>query len=101
MKLSGKFQLSRPVQLLLLGLAVDRLKQIFEKLYFVLLLSLCSMEAKASTRPYAGCLFHLNIIFFPVTLGLIVVSSLFAAPLLAFFTLPVFAVAFARPTKFW
>ena len=59
-------------------------------------LSLCSIEVKSSTRPYAGCLFNLNILLFPLTLALVAVSSLFSAPLLALFTLPLFAVAFPR-----
>ena len=58
--------------------------------------SLCSIEVKSSTRPYAGCLFNLNVLLLPLTLALVALSSLFSAPLLALFTLPLFAVAFPR-----
>ena len=92
---------SRPVQMLLVGILRDRLKQIVEKLYFVVGLSVSSLEDRASKRSYAGCLFQMNILFFPVILVMVIFSSLISAPMLAFFTLPVFFVAFPRPLRFW
>ena len=58
-------------------------------------LSLCSIEVKSSTRPYAGCLFNLNVLLLPLTLALVALSSLFSAPLLRPTSpSPSFAVAF-------
>ncbi|TRY77474.1 hypothetical protein TCAL_12639 [Tigriopus californicus] len=94
-------ELSRGVQLLAFGFLRDRIKQFVEKLYFVISLTVSSLEDRASKRSYAGCLFQLNILFFPVVLGFILISSLISAPLLASFTLPIFFIAFPRPIKFW
>ena len=51
---------SRPIQLLLLGLARDRVRQAWHKLYFVSALSASSMEDTVSRRSYAGCLFQVQ-----------------------------------------
>ena len=92
---------SRAVQLLFVGILRDRWKQIVEKIYFVVALSVSSLEDRASKRSYAGCLFQMNIVFFPVILVMVICSSVVSAPMLAFFTLPVFFVAFPRPLRFW
>lgn len=94
-------ELSRVVQLLVFGFLRDRIKQFIEKLYFVISLTVSSLEDRASKRSYAGCLFQLNILFSPFVIAFILISSLISAPLLAFFTLPIFFIAFPRPIKFW
>ncbi len=95
------FELSRPVQLLLLGMARDRGKQIIEKIFLVVALAISSLEDKASKRSYAGCLFQLNILFAPVVLAFIIASSVISAPMLTTFTLPIFFLAYPRPLRFW
>lgn len=92
---------SRPVQLLLIGLLRDRLKQIVEKTFFVLTLSVSSLDNRSSRKSYAGCLFQTNILLSPMIVILIVFSSVISAPMLALFTLPLFFIAYPRPTKFW
>lgn len=95
------YELSRPVQLLILGFVRDRAKQTVEKIYLVTSLAVSSLEDKASKRSYAGCLFQLNLIFAPVVLVIILVSSVISAPMLATFTLPVYFLAYPRPLRFW
>ncbi len=92
---------SRPVQILVLGVLRDRLRQALDKTYFSVALSVSSLEDRASRRSYAGCLFQANIFFSPVILFFVMSSSVLSAPLLALFTLPVFFVAFPRPLRFW
>ena len=94
-------RISKPVQLLILGLIRDRLKQSVEKLYVVVSLAVSSLEDRASRRPYAGCLFQINLIFIPVILCFVFLSSLISAPVLAAFTLPLYFLAYPRPMKFW
>lgn len=53
--------LSRPLQVLLLSFFRDRAKQIIEKSYFVIALTVSVLEERASRRPYAGCLFQVTI----------------------------------------
>ena len=63
-RFSGEFvayffeNVTRPVQILLLSFFRDRAKQIVEKIYFVVSLSVSALEERASRRPYAGCLFQ-------------------------------------------
>jgi hypothetical protein len=52
-------------------------------------------------RPYAIVLFQLNLLLFPVVVGVILLTSLVSAPLLPLFTLPVFCPTFPRPARFW
>ena len=93
-------EFSNPLKLLVIGFVRDRFKQIIEKLYLVVCLAVSSLEDKASRRSYAGCLFQLNLIFFPCTLGIILISSIVSAPVLAAFTLPFYFLASPRPMRF-
>ena len=95
------YAFSVPVQLLLLSFLRDRFKQILDKIYFTLALSVSAMDNRSSRRSYAGCLFQINILLCPVIAAFILFSAFFCTPLLALFTLPVFFVAFPRPCKFW
>ena len=99
--LSFVTQLPISVQLLLLGIIRDRLKQIVEKTYLVVSLAVSSLEDRASRRSYAGCLFQVNLIFLPVILCFVCLSSVISAPILAAFTLPLYFLAYPRPMKFW
>ena len=92
---------SRPIQLICITYLRDRLHQIIEKLYLTVSLAVSSLEDKASRRPYAGCLFQLNLILFPIVLSIIIVSSMVSAPILSAFTLPLYFVAYPRQLKFW
>ncbi len=52
--------LSRPLQVLMVSFFRDRAKQIIEKSYFVIALTVSVLEERASRRPYAGCLFQVS-----------------------------------------
>ena len=79
----------------------DRFMQVVEKIYLFLCLSATSIEDRPSRRSYAFLLFQMNLFFFPVIFIIIVVSSIISAPMLSFFTLPIFFVTFPRPARFW
>jgi len=65
--------LSRPLQILLLSFFRDRAKQIIEKSYFALALTISVLEERASRRPYAGCLFQVNFLNLKNSSGTVVV----------------------------
>ena len=52
-------------------------------------------------RPYAPVLLHLNLITVPVILAIILIASFLSAPILPLFSLPLFFLAFPRPSGFW
>ena len=93
--------LSMTQQLVLMSFLHDRLVQVINKLYLVLSLTATSVEDRASRRSFAICLFQMNILFSPLVVTFIVLSSLVSAPMLSFFTLPVFFLTFPRPLRFW
>lgn len=93
--------LSFSQQLVLLSFCRDRFMQAIEKFYLFLCLSATSIEDRASRRSYALLLFQMNLFFFPVVFGVIILSSLISAPMLSFFTLPIFFLTFPRPARFW
>lgn len=92
-----------PTQALIVGVALDVLKDLFEKTTFVLT-SLIAFMWKRKHRTYlvlniliiAG-----NVILSPILAGIILISSALSAPLLPLFTLPMFAVSFPRTRHFW
>ena len=101
-KLYGwQIHFSRPIQLICIAYLRDRLHQIFEKLYLTVSLAVSALEDKASRRSYAGCLFQLNLILFPIVLSVIIISSIVSAPILSAFTLPLYFVAYPRQLRFW
>ena len=50
------FYVTRPVLLLVISILRDRIKQMMEKLYFMIALTIASMEDRASRRSYVGVL---------------------------------------------
>lgn len=89
------------VQLLVVGLARDRLAQILNKLYFYMILLIWSWKDKKQRRTNSCLLITCNIILFPLSLAVIVATAVVAAPLMPLFTLPVFLIGFPRPYRFW
>ena len=89
------------MQLLLIAFLLDRLHQAFTKLYYAVLLCFTSAEDRTSTWPHAGPLCYLNLVFSPVVLLIVLLASLFSAPILALFTLPMFTMAYPRTASFW
>lgn len=100
---SGWTSLGLPTQALIVGVVLDILKDLLEKTTFVLI-SLIVFTWKRKHRTY----FALNILIIagsivlsPLLAGIILVSSVFSAPLLSLFTLPIFSVSFPRTRHFW
>ncbi|CAL9686501.1 unnamed protein product [Knipowitschia caucasica] len=89
------------IQLLLVGLLVDRLSQFIYKLKFSLTVLITSWTEKKQRRQSAGTLLALNATLWPLLLGVMTLSALLSAPLLPLFTLPIFLVGFPRPQRIW
>lgn len=89
------------VQLLLVGLLVDRMTQFFSKLKFTLTVLVTSWTEKKQRRQSAGTLLALNASLCPLLLAVLALSALLSAPLLPLFTLPIFLVGFPRPQRSW
>ncbi|XP_074092037.1 pecanex-like protein 4 [Macrotis lagotis] len=89
------------IRLLLVGIIRDRLLQLITKLQFVVAVLLTSWTEKKQRRKSTTTLITLNIVFFPVVMFFIFLSTLLSSPLLPLFTLPVFLVGFPRPVQSW
>lgn len=99
--LLGWDSLGTGIQLLLVGLAVDRLTQFLSKLKFMLTILVTSWTEKKQRRQSAGMLLALNASLWPLVLAVVILSALLSAPLLPLFTLPIFLVGFPRPQRSW
>ncbi|XP_038142143.1 pecanex-like protein 4 [Cyprinodon tularosa] len=89
------------VQLLVVGLLMDRLSQFLAKLKFTLTVLVTSWTEKKQRRQSAGTLLALNASLWPLVLAVVMLSALLSAPLLPLFTLPIFLVGFPRPQRSW
>ncbi|XP_069008346.1 pecanex-like protein 4 [Embiotoca jacksoni] len=89
------------VQLLLVGILMDRLTQFLAKLKFTLTVLVTSWTEKKQRRQSAGTLLALNASLCPLLLAVVTLSALLSAPLLPLFTLPIFLVGFPRPQRSW
>lgn len=99
--LLGWDNLGTGIQLLLVGLVVDRLTQFLSKLKFSLTVLITSWTEKKQRRQSAGTLLALNASLWPLLLAVVTLSALLSAPLLPLFTLPIFLVGFPRPQRSW
>uniref|UniRef100_A0A4W6FL09 Pecanex-like protein n=1 Tax=Lates calcarifer TaxID=8187 RepID=A0A4W6FL09_LATCA len=99
--LPGWDNLGTGVQLLLVGLLIDRLTQFLAKLKFTLTVLVTSWTEKKQRRQSAGTLLALNASLCPLLLAVVTLSALLSAPLLPLFTLPIFLVGFPRPQRSW
>nr|XP_015825538.2 pecanex-like protein 4 [Nothobranchius furzeri]XP_015825539.2 pecanex-like protein 4 [Nothobranchius furzeri] len=99
--LPGWDSLGTGVQLLLVGLLIDRLSQFLAKLKFTLTVLVTSWTEKKQRRQSAGTLLALNTSLWPLVLAVVTLSALLSAPLLPLFTLPIFLVGFPRPQRSW
>uniref|UniRef100_A0A672IIW9 Pecanex-like protein n=1 Tax=Salarias fasciatus TaxID=181472 RepID=A0A672IIW9_SALFA len=100
-ELPGWDGLGTGVQLLLVGLLLDRLTQFMAKLKFSLTVLVTSWTEKKQRRQSAGTLLALNASLCPLLLAVVTLSALLSAPLLPLFTLPIFLVGFPRPQRSW
>uniref|UniRef100_A0A7N8XMQ2 Pecanex-like protein n=1 Tax=Mastacembelus armatus TaxID=205130 RepID=A0A7N8XMQ2_9TELE len=99
--LPGWDNLGTGVQLLLVGLLIDRLTQFLAKLKFTLTVLVTSWTEKKQRRQSAGTLLAVNASLCPLLLVVVTLSALLSAPLLPLFTLPIFLVGFPRPQRSW
>uniref|UniRef100_A0A3Q3X230 Pecanex-like protein n=1 Tax=Mola mola TaxID=94237 RepID=A0A3Q3X230_MOLML len=99
--LPGWDNLGTGVQLLLVGLLIDRLTQCLAKLKFILTVLVTSWTEKKQRRQSAGTLLALNASLCPLLVAVVTLSALLSAPLLPLFTLPIFLVGFPRPQRSW
>ncbi|KAF7662639.1 hypothetical protein LDENG_00231050 [Lucifuga dentata] len=99
--LPGWDNLGTGVQLLLVGLLIDRLSQFVAKLKFTLTVLVTSWTEKKQRRQSAGTLLALNASLCPLVLAVVTLSAVLSAPLLPLFTLPIFLVGFPRPQRSW
>ncbi|XP_020775389.2 pecanex-like protein 4 [Boleophthalmus pectinirostris] len=99
--LQGWDSLGTGIQLLLVGLVVDRLSQFLYKLKFSVTVLVTSWTEKKQRRQSAGTLLALNASLWPLLLAVVTLSALLSAPLLPLFTLPIFLVGFPRPQRSW
>ncbi|XP_041828112.1 pecanex-like protein 4 [Melanotaenia boesemani] len=99
--LPGWGNLGTGVQLLLVGLLIDRLSQFLAKLKFTLTVLVTSWTEKKQRRQSAGTILALNASLCPLLLAMVTLSALISAPLLPLFTLPIFLVGFPRPQRSW
>ena len=91
-------EVSLPVCLMAVSLLRDRLRQIIDKTF---LLVTVSVSAMVSRRSYAPHLIKLNFILAPAVLAVVAMTSAIGAPILPLFTLPVFLVSCPRTVRFW
>nr|XP_046268054.1 pecanex-like protein 4 [Scatophagus argus] len=99
--LPGWDNLGTGVQLLVVGLLIDRVTQFLAKLKFTLTVLVTSWTEKKQRRQSAGTLLALNASLCPLLLAVVTLSALLSAPLLPLFTLPIFLVGFPRPQRSW
>lgn len=95
--------LGLPTQILIVGLLLDIAKDLLQKISFVLT-SLIAFTWKRKLRTYPALNILIiagSIILSPLLLAVILISSIFSAPLLSVFTLPIFVTSFPRPQHFW
>lgn len=98
---TGWHTLGTGIQLLLLGLLIDRASQFLSKLRFALTVIVTSWTETKQRRQSTGTMLALNAVLFPLLLGELLLSALLSAPLLPLFTLPIFLVGFPRPLRSW
>ncbi|XP_062974253.1 pecanex-like protein 4 isoform X2 [Elgaria multicarinata webbii] len=85
----------------MVGIIRNRLFQFVSKLQFALTVLLTSWTEKKQRRKSSATLITLNVVFFPIVTGLILLSALLSSPLLPLFSLPVFLIGFPRPVRSW
>ncbi|KAG5265753.1 hypothetical protein AALO_G00246010 [Alosa alosa] len=98
---TGWHSLGTGVQLLVVGLLIDRASQFISKLKFALTVIVTSWTETKQRRQSTSAMLMLNAVLFPLLLGELVLSALLSAPLLPLFTLPIFLVGFPRPLRSW
>ena len=71
------------------------------KLTYIATLSITSWTLKKQRHRLVPCILFTALLFLPITIVLVVLSSFISAPILPLFCVPFFALAFPRPRHFW
>lgn len=80
----------------------DRLRQLFNKLYAYILITITAWTIKKQRRRLALTFLIINfVLILPFLLFIIIPSCIISAPLLPLFTFPIFLFSFPRPLRFW
>ena len=98
---SDWLSLGTGLQLLFLSFCRDRLSQIANKLYVIIMVTLTAWSDKKQRRDSTVMTIAVNLLLFPIVLGVVVIAAAMAAPLLPLFTLPVFLFGYPRPQRSW
>ena len=100
---SSWISLGLPMQAFIVGVTLDALKDLLEKMTFVLI-SLIAFILNRKHRTYSVLNIMIiagSVVLSPLLAGIILISSVLSAPLLSLFTLPIFSVSFPRTRHFW
>lgn len=73
----------------------------FKNLWFIVILVVSSILSQKHQKRKVAISLLLSFCFLPLTLAVVLLSSILDAPLLPLFTLPIFAVGFPRPFRIW
>jgi len=87
--------------LILLDLLLDRLVKFVEIIWFMINMTVVNYTDKKLKRKSSLKIFVLNILFSPLLLCMAAVAAALSTSVLPLFTLPIFTLAFPRPSKFW
>ena len=90
-------------QLLIIGIAAEILQDFLQKLWFAgtMFGSFIFIRKHRTYLPLTVIIIIATFICLPILLAIIFISSIFSAPLLPLFTLPVFLISFPRTKRFW
>ena len=90
-------------QVFIIGAALDVARRFWHKLEFVaaLVVGFMAHRKLRLSLPLHVCVLVLFVLFSPVLLATMLISSVVSAPLLPLFTLPLFVLAFPRTVRFW
>ena len=90
-------------QLLIVGVTTEFLQDFLQKLLLAgtMFGSFIFIRKHRTYLPLTIIIIITTFIFLPLLLAIIFISSIFSAPLLPLFTLPVFLVSFPRAKRFW
>ena len=89
------------LQLMLIGACRNRLQQLFDKVVFMMTLSVTSWMLPKQRHKLTVPILVSSAILLPVVVAILGTSTVLAAPLLPLFCLPLFLIGFPRPLRSW
>lgn len=89
------------LQLLLIGIIIDRLVEIITKLKFMFAVFVTSWIEPKQRHSLTIPTYITSLLLSPLVLGILVLSVLLSSPLTPLFCFPIFFVGFPRPKRAW